>query len=149
MKINLAQALKIKNRLAGRIAELEEVARIYNVSLGNQPTLDLAEVWEELVRTRNKLIQLKTALAQGSVGIAYELATLAETKARLAFYRTIPIQEHFASRLVDGKPTEYYPTNYLTTPLRLEYQKEAQKIIDQTQDRVDAYNAITLIDWES
>jgi hypothetical protein len=152
MNINIAKALKEKNRITGRITKLQKqvvdnnrykegVDRDYN---SNDLLKSLQEEWAHL-------IDLKTRIAKANVGIADKLIMLTEAKAELAFWNGFrsgqPIEETTGSEYVDGKYVTVTINHIHTIPSKEVDANvlRVQKQIEDLQDEIDTFNAITKI----
>ncbi len=150
--MNIAQGLKEKNRIAGRIAELEKKISRNNKFHSNRPPVDnVAELFERLTLEKSSLIRLKHQLAVANAGISNELADLAETKGMIKFLETLPtgvsgypVQTHdyTTNRVIDSDYTiEYSLDQKNVDNLIQSYRSLAEKL----QDQIDNYNATTFV----
>lgn len=152
--MTISQALKEKNRAAGRIKNLQTQIKAYNkVEDGEVKDLDSRELLVQLETEWAGLILLKSKLAQANVNIAEKLIRLAEAKAELAFWNEFVgyagQKEEKASKSV-YKKGQYEEVEYIirsTIPSKevLERQEKSQKEIESLQDEIDNYNATTQI----
>ena len=147
--VSLAKALKIKNRLAGELKRLQQILVRENSKLvGSVRDVDCENVYESIVDTMHKLIQVKAEIAKANVGIYGNITRIAELKGLLAFYATIPTN--------DGKIKEEAGWREVAT--FSEYNAVYKKVkldlmstgisgeIDKLQDEIDVYNANTKVD---
>ena len=146
--MNIAQGLKEKNRIVGRIAELEKKIVKSNKYQSHRPPVDdVNELFKRLTSEKTSLVLLKERLAVANAGISNELADLAETKSMIKFLESLPTG-------VSGYPvqTHDYETNRLIdSEYTIEYtldQKRIDNLIDSyrglaemLQDKIDNYNA--------
>jgi hypothetical protein len=150
--MNIAQGLKEKNRIVGRIAELEKKIIKNNKYQSNRPPVDdVAILFERLQLEKASLVRLKQQLAVANAGISAELADLAETKGMIKFLETIPtgvcgypVQTHdyATNRLVDSEYTIEYTFDQKILDNSIEcYRALAEKL----QDTIDNYNATTTL----
>jgi hypothetical protein len=144
--VSLAKALKIKNRLAGELKRCQQVLVRENSKLvGAARDVDCENVYQSIVETMGKLIQVKTEIAKANVGIYSNITRIAELKGLLAFYATIPTN--------DGKIKE--EAGWREAVTFSEYNAVYKKVkldllstgisgeIDKLQDEIDVYNANT------
>lgn len=144
MTIN--QALKEKNRLAGKLKVLDQ--RIQNNVKwikSNKPAYDFSNLLSERLNVMQNLIDLKTAISKATTPIAGLIILLAELKSQLLTYRSLDVRE--------GLVLDRY-----SNTIGIEYQsaidqKELDYMIDGTevkisavQDELDKFNASTEID---
>jgi hypothetical protein len=138
-EITLAKALKVKNRLTGRLAKVQADIQMYNsVPLGqdqvNVPTL--MQMREDLVAA---LVNLKTAINNANRAAQRDIYALAEKKATTQFLVGVntrhgpqppvypaTIEVHYVAALKKADVD--------TLVLRLENE------IDQLQDKLDQFN---------
>jgi len=146
--MKLAKALKLKNRLAGEIAQIQRLINESNVTeAGNAPAHDVNALLATLLGKQANLAELKGSIAAGNVPIAQDIAMMAELKSRIAFLRALPTKN--GSFITEGR--------YGTTPVERVYRATIQAKavedmiekytteIDAIQDRVDQFNAVTNI----
>jgi hypothetical protein len=139
-EITLAKALKVKNRLAGRLGKVQADIQAYNsVPEGqadqvNVPTL--MKTREELV---GALVSLKTAINEANREVQRDIYDLAEKKATAQFLGGVNTR-HGPQPAVYPNTTEVSYVAALKKAdvdalvVRLEYD------IDQLQDRLDQFN---------
>jgi len=150
--MNIAQGLKEKNRIAGRIAELERKIVKSNKYQSNRPPVDdVNELFGRLTLEKASLVRLKNQLAVANAGIAETLADLAETKGMIKFLESLPtgvsgypVQTHDynTNRLVDSEYTIEYKIDQKSLDVSIElYRGLAEKL----QDKIDNYNATTTL----
>jgi len=151
--LNIAQALKEKNRIAGRIGKLQKKVEDYNAKEINETKdFDSLELLKELQTEWAYLIDIKSRLAKANIGICEKLVRLAEAKSELTFWSCF----HNA-----GQATETYPVRYndgekvvtetkvkvftITSKEVTDHQERVQTMIDTLQDEIDIYNGTTQI----
>lgn len=87
--LSLAKALKLKNRLAGRLSKTTETIKIYNSNLKDAETLDvlaLDKVRAELVEA---LVNLKSEIFKANAGIYNKIIQLGEKKSEIEFLNSL------------------------------------------------------------
>jgi hypothetical protein len=146
--LTLAKALKLKNRLAGRLAKVQIEIQQYNSVLegAEQPPIKrLAEEREQLVAL---LIDLKAAISQANAKIQHLIFELAESKASIEFYQRINTRH--------GKEGMYHGTDkpivYVAVLRKEDIDAKVAALeqkIDEIQDRLDQYNQTTRIDIDA
>lgn len=155
MNMTIARGLKEKNRLAGRIADLQRKLVRYNrYEKGKEQDLDAKELMVALQDEWAYLINLKTRIAVANAGIAEKLVRLSEAKSELAFW----------SNFSNAGPAEstddfgVYDTNLcrtvtvpktmisvFTSKYILEQVERVTKLVEMLQDEIDDYNAKTQV----
>jgi hypothetical protein len=152
--MNIAQALKEKNRIAGRIVNLQKLIEKYNRYHSNEtPVENVSDLWEKLLDEKASLINLKAKIQRANGCIADELVGLAEAKAMLTYLTQL---ENISG--VNGKTEQVYDRKtgaYITSDYTLEHCFDIksvrskiefyQKSVEDLQDVVDNYNATTTV----
>jgi len=150
--MNISQALKEKNRIAGRIVKLQSQVKKYNYFTENQ-TQDFSSI--ELLRSLQEewafLIDIKTKIAKANVGIADKLVKLTEAKAELTFWNgftagqltEVTNERKYVNGVVVDVPVN---TGYHIPNKQVQENVDfVQKLIESLQDEIDNYNATTQI----
>jgi hypothetical protein len=148
--MNLAQALKQKNRLAGELTRLQEIFQRENSRRNDNPsTVKPEEIWSKIQEVSEQLGVLKAKIATANVGIYSAIERMAELKGRIAYVKMVPKREgeeveqpHYGST---AQPTKYTWTAFMNQQQADTLVFDLQKQIDTLQDQVDAYNATTQI----
>jgi hypothetical protein len=145
--ITLAKALKVKNRLAGRLAKVQmEIQQFNSVLEGSDrpPVEKLAQERERLVAL---LIALKAAISRANTEIQPLIFELAECKAGIEFFQRLNTRHG---------PQGMYPGTDKPMVLTAVVRKEEvdarvaalERRIDDLQDRLDQHNQATRIDLD-
>lgn len=152
--MNIAQALKEKNRTTGRINRLERQINSYNRYMKDeQPELDVTELMAALEVERKKLVDLKTSIGKANSGIIDLLVQLEEAKSELTFWEARltnhgpPSKTEECKSYVDGewKAVMKEKVSVLSTKDVYAEQDRLQKVINDLQDKIDTYNATTTV----
>lgn len=152
--MNIAKALKVKNRLIGELKSLRERFSTVNAYTENDgSTVDRGAIFKSIGQTLERLIALKSALAYASANIAHKLVEISEAKSELEFFKNLYILEGFTSSYefdADGKQImkQIPRRNHLDENTRQEIMKSLTDKIANLQDDIDDYNAVTIIDWK-
>lgn len=149
--MNIAQALKNKNRLAGKIAQLQAKV-IHNNRFTNlaPASYDMKELLRELDESNAELILLKTKIQVANTGIAGELVEISELKGHLKHLEMVkayslagPVTSY---QSIGRDATQEVVTQSQITLAEVEAQIEkAQTRVNDLQDRIDAFNATTSV----
>lgn len=149
-RINVAKALKVKNRLVGELTKLQEIARRENSRRDDNPSkVDVGEVFAQIAEARSKLVALKAAIVQASAPAAEELARLAEVKAFLNWLPALPVREGEEKESI-GYSKEVITRNWTALYNRGAVDKwvaELQEEANALQDKIDDFNAQTQVAW--
>ena len=139
-EITLAKALKVKNRLAGRLAKVQADIHAYNrVPHGQADQVNvpaLMKTREELV---GALVSLKTAINDANREAQRDIYDLAEKKATAQFLAGVNTR-HGPQPAVYPNTTE---VSYVTASKKADVDglvAGLEKEIDQLQDRLDQFN---------
>ena len=138
--ITLAKALKVKNRLAGRLAKVQADIQAYNsVPQGQADQVNvpaLMQTREELV---GALVGLKTAINDANREAQRDIYDLAEKKATAQFLAGVNTRH--------GPQPPVYPSTIEVTYVAALKKADVyglvaglEKDIDQLQDRLDQFN---------
>lgn len=152
--ISLAKALKIKNRLVGELATLQQTARQHNalpIESREEKSVRLDKVWEDLQKVSNRLVELKSKIAVATAGITPLLVDLAETKGTIAFLESLPIKEGKEDTQIGYGVNSSLKTiiwnSFIDEAQKSKLIKENKERIDLLQDQIDEFNAVTKIDF--
>ena len=148
-KVTIARALKEKNRVAGRLAKARELVGSENSKDKSVPRgVDVAETYALSKVLRDRLIAIKSAIAEANKPIVSKIVELDEVKSEIAYLNGLEVKE--------GK---FVSTNYGS---RVESEIDAvirkQQVLDEVaalqaraeklQDELDEFNAVTKIEIE-
>lgn len=144
--MNISKSLKVKNRLAGKLKELETRAQKNNCTKeGQESSINLEELWSEIHSVRAELISLKSAIALATARISPKLVELAERKSEIKFYEGIVISEGNSCDYDGDKIVAVKNINHINESVKNEAISRLQKLIDILQDQIDDYNASTSV----
>src|SRR3954470_14768779 len=139
-EITLAKALKMKNRLAGRLAKVQADIQAFNsVPEGQAGQVDvpaLVQAREELV---GALVGLKTAINEANREVQRDIYDLAEKKGTVQFLGGVNTR-HGPQPAVYPNTTE---VSYVAALKKADVDAlvgRLEKEIDQLQDRLDQFN---------
>ena len=138
--ITLGKALKLKNRLAGRLAKVQADIQVFNsVPEGQAGQVNVPA----LVQTRGELVEalvgLKTAINDANRAVQRDIYDLAEKKAAAQFLAGVNTR-HGPQPAVYPGTTE---VNYVAALKKADVDALVaglEKDIDQLQDRLDQFN---------
>jgi hypothetical protein len=139
-EITLAKALKIKNRLTGRLAKVQADIQAFNSvpqgQAGQVNVLALMKTREELV---GALVSLKTAINEANREAQRDIYDLVEKKATAQFLDGVNTRH--------GPQPPMYPStievNYVAALKKVDVDglvAGLERDIDQIQDRLDQFN---------
>lgn len=143
IEITLARALKLKNRLAGRLAKLDRDFENYNSLPAGTDRPDLKVLYAERNKLVSQLIDLKFALNAMNQPMQRIILELGEAKSLVALL-TRTSTKH--GKVVEG----YHGTEIEYTALfrKGDIDREVRRlevVIDQLQEQLDAFNHRTAL----
>ena len=147
--MNLAQALKQKNRLAGELVRQQQILQRENARRSDSTsTVDCDIVYQKVIGISEELGEIKGRITQANVNIYPALERMAELKSRITFTQGLPKRE--GEEIVplhgDREPLKYVWHSFITQEKCDELVAEIQEQINDLQDEVDAYNATTEVE---
>lgn len=154
--INLAQALKQKNRLAGDITRLREIVKRENSRKESTPArADVRVSFNELVAAARQLAVLKGAISTTNAGatdlshgIYGKLNLQAELRGLISFLDELPTKEGEEVERAGFLREEASKVLFVAEIKRDEIdrlKREFQREIEVLQDEIDEFNAATRI----
>jgi hypothetical protein len=146
--MNLAQALKQKNRLAGEIARQQVILQRENARRSDSVSkVDRSAVLDKILALSVELGTLKAKIAAANIGIYAALERMAELKSLTSFYQGLPKREGEEVQFVgrDDEKLTYTWNSFVTQTDCDNRIAELQEQINALQDQVDTFNATTSI----
>ncbi len=147
--VTIARALKEKNRLAGRLAQIRALIGKENSREKNVPRgIDVQASFEVAKVLKQRLVDVKAAIAAANKPIVAKIVELDEMKAEIAWLNGLETREGvFKQANYGGIVTEEYDAVIKKADL-LEELKKLQKRADELQDALDEFNASTKVEIE-
>ena len=144
--MNLSQALKQKNRLAGELVRQQQILQRENARRSDSvSTVDRDGVYQKILSLSDDLGELKGKITQSNVNIYPALELMAELKGRIAFIQGLVKREGeevvFVGR--DQEQVKYQWDSYINQTKCDETVADLQEEINDLQDEVDAFNQST------
>lgn len=143
VEITLARTLKLKNRLAGRLAKLDNDFETYNSLPAGTDAPDIKVLYAERNSLVNRLIELKLALSAANQPMQRTIFELGEAKSLVALLAKTSTKH--------GKVIESYHGNeveYVAQFRKRDLDSEIRRLegaIDRLQENLDAFNHRTTI----
>ncbi len=142
-EITLARALKLKNRLAGRLAKLDGDFENYNSLPAGSDRPDLKALYAERARLAGQLVELKVALNAANQPVQRTIYELGEAKSLVALLSRTSTKH---GKVVEG----YHGTevDYTAQFRKADVDREIRRlevVIDRLQEQLDAFNHRTLL----
>ena len=136
--ITLAKALKLKNRLAGRVAKLTADIQAHNSTQQGADAPDVPALYARRAEAVAALVDLKAALTQANRPIQRDIYALAEKKAEIALLAGLETK-HGTFR--EGYATA--DTVYVAQLRKADVDARTTALeadIDALQDKLDGFN---------
>lgn len=140
--MKLAKALKLKNRLAGEVAQLKELLTQQNSRPSRQKfDYDNTQVLGELRAKIDELIQTKAAIGAANAAIYAQIFRLAELKGLVATLKALPTKEGvYVESLGYAQSVEVEYTAQLKKAEVDRLIQELETEIQALQDALDEFN---------
>ena len=145
LTVTLAKALKLKNRLAGRVTKLTQDVQNYNSVQDGAEAVDVRARFAERAAVVGQLAELKAAISRANLPIQKAIFELAERKAEVALLAALNTKH--------GVYKEGYPTGGDVTYLAQLRKADVDELVgkleaetDRIQDRLDTFNHTTVIE---
>jgi hypothetical protein len=142
--MKLAKALKLKNQLAGQIANLKETLKTQNCRPAKQPfDYDNQDLWRQLRTTVDELVRVKTIIAVANISIYDRVFRLAELKGLIASLGTLETKQGTFNEN-EGYRGAANPVEYRSQLSRQDLDRlivELQAEVRDIQDTLDEFNA--------
>jgi hypothetical protein len=143
VEITLARALKLKNRLAGRLAKLSNDFETYNSVPAGSDQPDLKALYAERARLVVQLIELKVVINAANQPVQQTIFALAELKSLVALLGKMKTKH---GKLVEGySGTE---VEYVAQFRKADVDREVRRLeaqIDRFQEQLDGFNHKTTV----
>jgi hypothetical protein len=145
-ELTLAKALKIKNRLAGRLAKVQADVLAYNsVPEGQVGQVNVTALMQTRAELVGALVSLKTAISDANREVQRDIYQLAEKKATAQFLAGVTTR-HGPQPAVYPSTTE---VNYVAALKKADVDALVAGLetdMDQLQDRLDQFNQVHKIE---
>ena len=149
-QITLAQALKEKNRLAGEIRRLWGLFQSENSCEENHTrSIDVAQTLQIIEHYTAKLVELKTKIGTANAGNLKNMYLLEEAKNRMSKLNETNGNEDGERVWVDGERVYVKRTAVFNEAKLLEMKNKLQIECNALQDKLDAYNALHKIEFDT
>jgi hypothetical protein len=144
--MNLSQALKEKNRLAGELVRQQQILQRENSRRSDATSkVDREQVWNKIIEISTSLGELKGRITVANIGVYPMLEGMSELKARISYLNSLSVREGeelvFIGR--DQEKMSYTWNSLINQEKRDILIGELQLQINTLQDKIDIYNAVT------
>jgi hypothetical protein len=147
-QVTLTKAMKVKNRLAGRLARLTAEIQQANSVIEGQRQPDVLALWRQREEMVAHLVKLKTALALATSRIQALLLDMQEKKATIALLQGLNTRDGDSGQVHYGTTQKVIYRAAIKQDNVKEWVERLEHEMDALQDQVDAYNAQTKIDLD-
>lgn len=145
--MTLARAMQVKNQLVKRLAETRNLIYGANSHPATETVdVDVRELYDLQQQMLDKLIELKTAMAEANHGIRHEIFEIGELNATIDFLLKVPHKAGRQARWGGLTPCEEEYVAEIGGHEIREKVRQLRQRLDQLQQQVDAYNAQTKIE---
>lgn len=147
--VTIARALKEKNRVAGRLAKARglvgaENSKDKSVSRG----VDVAAMYDLAKVLRNRLVAIKSAIAEANKPIVSKIIELDEIKSEISFLNGLDVKEGKFVTTNYGSRIESDIDAVIRKQQVLDEVAALQARADRIQDELDEFNATTNVEIE-
>lgn len=150
MEITLAKALKIKNQLTKEITELKNrVVRSNLITERVRNAYRSDEEGRKLTAKVDKLIELKTKISQANAPIWEHIFGITEAKGLIDIFNQMQIIDQDQIQYKpDGSEVIRTTKPYISEEQKAKLVKDLENSIIEKQDKIDAFNATTKIQFD-
>lgn len=143
--ISLAKALKVKNRLAGRLTDTNSNIETYNSVLdGRKDTPDVLKLYDLRGQLVNALVSLKTAISDANTKQRCNLYEIEEVRGTITFLKGLNTKQ--GSEPTYGREKDQVYVAALKKSDVDNTVKQLEGRLDELQDQIDTYNVTTKIE---
>lgn len=148
-KVNLARALKEKNRVAGKLAQARALVRQENSKDVKLPRgIDVKAVYDEAQVLEARLIAIKTAIAVANAPIVSKIIELDEVKSEISYLNGLDVKEGVFEESSYGGKIVREITAVIRRQDVLDEVARLQKRAEGLQDELDEFNASVKVEIE-
>ena len=150
-QITLAQALKEKNRLVGEISRLWELFQRENSCLEKHTrSIDVAKTLQTIEHFTAKLVELKMKIGTANAGNLKNMYLLEEAKNRMAKLNGTNGNEDSEREYIHDEGYMYIKRSAVFNEAKLlEMKRRLQVECNALQDKLDDYNALHKIEFDT
>ncbi len=141
--INLSRALKLKNRVVHRLAQLDSLIAGENSNLDENQQYDIRKLYQDRLVLAEQLVQLKTALTVANRPIQQLIFEPAECKALVAMLGRVNTRHGVSFEGMSGVKAMYV-AQFRKPDIDREVRR-VEREIDRIQDELDQFNHRTQI----
>ena len=146
--MNLSQALKQKNRLAGELVRQQQILQRENARRNDSTsTVNREAVWNKIIQISEELGVLKGKICKANINIYPSLEQMAELKSRIVFLNSLQKTEGEEIAFIERNQEKqvYRWNSFINQEACDKMVAELQEKIYALQDKVDIYNSTTML----
>ncbi|MBR4171470.1 MAG: hypothetical protein IKR48_07450 [Kiritimatiellae bacterium] len=148
-KVTIARALKEKNRVAGRLAKARDLVGKENSKDIKVPRgIDVTATYALAKALRDRLVAIKSAIAEANKPIVSKIIELDEIKSEIAYLNGLNVKEGKFVETNYGSRIESEIDAVIRKQQVLDEIAALQARADSLQDELDEFNATTKIEIE-
>lgn len=141
-QINLCRALKLKNRLASRLARFDHLIVTHNSSIKDYSEYDVRELYKSRMLLAEQLVQLKVDISTANQPMQQKIFEVGECKALCSTLGRINTRH--GPQTSGFEAIQEYAAQFRKPDVDKEIRK-VEKEIDRLQDELDQFNFETRI----
>lgn len=145
--LTLAKALKLKNRLAGRLAKLDSDLESYNSVIAGSDQPNIRAIYEERRGLVTQLVEIKVAINAANQPAQRTIFRLGELKSQIALLGKMSTKHGTMVEGFAGTHLQYVAQFRKVDVDRLVRELEVE--IDRLQEELDAFNYRTTISLDA
>lgn len=140
-KVSLAKALKLKNRLSGRLVVAQGKIRSYNSMAEGRTEVNVRELDKTQLQIIDAIVSLRTSIYKANIGIYREIEEIKQKKLLLQFLQGLNTRHGVEPNVYGGDKTIKYIAEIQQAEVDKRV-KELEREVDALQDKIDTYNAV-------
>ena len=144
--MTIKQALKQKNKLVKNIAENTKLMQQHNsVEVGNQRPYSSVELYNEIQKDTKELASLKAKIHIANTPVMEDIFWMSEMKSTITALKKMDCTEGRSNRDRFRMESEVVLTSEISLVSRNQEIKMLESKIEEIQDKLDIFNATTVI----
>ncbi len=145
-QVTLAKALKLKNRQARTVTQLQErITGSNSYLVGSEVDFDAPALYADLKVQVGRLVDIKAAINDANAPVQRAIYRLAEVKGLVSFLRTISTRRGLQLLPYGAEDPQEYAAQMTAAEVTAEIERYEREI-DDLQDELDSHNATVRIE---
>ena len=145
--MNISKALKVKNRLVGKITKQQEIVSKENSRRSDSTSkVDVSVEFQSLLNLKHELIDLKSRISKASSPIFDKIIKMQEYKSLINYINGLNTRDGI-EKVSYGQTTviDYTWNAYINNEKKQVMIKGYEDEVNNLQDDIDNFNAVTSI----